>query len=189
MEDGLQLNTSSRERTGYLTQKPLALLESIITASSEVGDMVLDPFAGCATTCVAAAKRARQWVSIDISLKAAELVAHRLGADLGMLHEGVPRTDVTQRTDLAAPLSPREHKHYRYGIQEGDCGGCEEHFPIRNLTIDHVVPQSKGGSDHLENLQLLCGACNSTKGSGTHEQFLARLAERGIRPAGKRSTP
>ena len=40
-------------------------------------------------------------------------------------------------------------------------------FPFRNFTIDHIVPQSRGGTDHLENLQLLCGACNSSAGPAT----------------------
>lgn len=47
----------------------------------------------------------------------------------------------------------------------GDCAGCRVHFEIRNLTVYHVTPQSKGGGDHLDNLQWLCGACNSMKGT------------------------
>ncbi len=54
------------ERYGYPTQKPLALYERIIKASSNKGDLVLDPFCGCATTCVAAERTGRQWVGIDI---------------------------------------------------------------------------------------------------------------------------
>ena len=49
------------------------------------------------------------------------------------------------------------------------------------MTTDHVVPQSKGGSDHLDNLQLLCGACNSMKGTSSQEAFVARLVETGLR--------
>ena len=70
---------SSKERTGYPTQKPLALLERIIKVSSNEGDMVLDPFCGCATTCVAAEKLNRRWIGIDVSVKAYELVKCRLG--------------------------------------------------------------------------------------------------------------
>jgi len=58
---------SSHERTGYPTQKPLALLERIIKASSNEDDVVLDPFCGCATTCVAAEKLKRRWIGIDKS--------------------------------------------------------------------------------------------------------------------------
>ena len=66
----LQTITNSPQKTGYPTQKPLALLERIIRASSNEGDVVLDPFCGCATTCVAAEKLNRQWIGVDISYKA-----------------------------------------------------------------------------------------------------------------------
>ena len=69
---------SGKERTGYPTQKPLKLLERIIKASSNKNDIVLDPFCGCATTCVAAEKLNRQWLGIDVSHKAFDLVKKRL---------------------------------------------------------------------------------------------------------------
>lgn len=68
----------NKENTGYPTQKPLALYERIIKASSNKNDMVLDPFCGCATTCVAAEKLNRQWIGIDIWDKAHEIVIERL---------------------------------------------------------------------------------------------------------------
>ncbi len=72
------INSMARERTRYPTQKPLALLERIIKASSNEGDIVLDPFCGCATTCIAAEKLNRQWIGIDVSVIAYELVQDRL---------------------------------------------------------------------------------------------------------------
>ena len=66
------------ERTGYPTQKPLSLLHRVIKASSNEEDIVLDPFCGCATTCVAAEQLQRQWIGIDISVKAYDLVRSRL---------------------------------------------------------------------------------------------------------------
>ena len=72
------LNSQAKDRTGYPTQKPIELLERIINASSNEGDMVLDPFCGCATTCVAAEKLNRKWVGIDVSKEAYELVKSRL---------------------------------------------------------------------------------------------------------------
>ncbi len=68
---------SGKERTGYPTQKPLALLQRIIKASSNKGDVVLDPFCGCATTCIASEKLERKWIGIDVSVKAYELVKER----------------------------------------------------------------------------------------------------------------
>ncbi|MGI9461951.1 MAG: DNA methyltransferase [Alphaproteobacteria bacterium] len=69
---------SFKEKTGYPTQKPLALLERLINAGSKEGDMVLDPFCGCATACIAAERLGRNWVGIDVSQKAYELVKIRL---------------------------------------------------------------------------------------------------------------
>ena len=76
------LQAQSKERVGYPTQKPLKLLGRIIKASSNEGDMILDPFAGCATACVSAERLGRQWVGIDISEKAADLVQVRIRKEI-----------------------------------------------------------------------------------------------------------
>ena len=176
------VNNRSKEHIGYPTQKPLALLERIIKASSNEGDVVLDPFCGCATAPVASEKLEREWVGIDISPKAQDLIKQRMGTDLGLFSLGVIyRDDVPRRTDLGKLPNYRTHKQTLFGRQEGHCAGCRAFFPIRNFTIDHVVARAKGGSDHLDNLQLLCGACNSTKGVKTQEEFLAVLKRSGIR--------
>ena len=172
----------AKERTGYPTQKPLALLERIISASSNPGDMVLDPFCGCATACVAAEMLGRKWVGIDVSPKAVELVNMRLQQAMGSLfHHGyvTARTDIPRRMDIEAPIPYRKQKHVLFGQQAGNCAGCKILFPIHNLTIDHVVPRAKGGTDHLENLQLLCAACNSIKGDRDMAYLMVRLAARG----------
>ena len=72
------IGSGSQERTGYPTQKPVALLERIIRASSRAGDIVLDPFCGSGTTCIVAERLNRKWIGIDISLKAYELVKKQL---------------------------------------------------------------------------------------------------------------
>ena len=169
-----------KERTGYPTQKPLALLDRIIKASSNEGDLVLDPFCGCATACVAAERLRRQWVGIDLSPKAAQLVRQRLKQEMGIFYDIAHREDIPKRTDLGKLPSYRTHKHSLYGRQEGFCAGCRAHFPFRNLTVDHIVPLARGGSDHIDNLQLLCGACNSTKGRGSQAQLMVRLREQGV---------
>ena len=169
------------ERVGYPTQKPLALLDRIIRASSNEGDMILDPFAGCATACVSADRLARQWVGIDLSPMAAKLVKSRLRKELGMFYDVQHRLDMPHRTDLGELPNYKTHRHTLYGRQEGICVGCRVMFPFRNMTVDHVVPQSRTGSDHLDNLQLLCAACNSKKGTRSQEQFLAILKAEGIR--------
>ncbi|MGI9461124.1 MAG: DNA methyltransferase [Alphaproteobacteria bacterium] len=76
------INPKAKERTKYPTQKPIALLELIIKVSSNEDDMVLDPFCGCATTCIAAEKLNRKWVGIDVSIKAYELVKERIKKEI-----------------------------------------------------------------------------------------------------------
>ncbi len=169
------------EKVGYPTQKPLGLLNRIIRTSSNKGDMVLDPFCGCATACVAAEKFGRQWIGIDLSPVAATLVKSRLKEEMGLFYDVHHRADIPHRTDLGKLPSYKTHKHTMYGKQEGICAGCLIMFPFRNMTIDHIIPQSKGGSDHLDNLQLLCGACNSMKGTRSQEEFIAQLKTAGMR--------
>ncbi len=72
------LSAQGRERLGYPTQKPLALLERIVQASSNEGDLVLDPFCGCGTTIHAAEKLERKWIGIDITNLAISLIEKRL---------------------------------------------------------------------------------------------------------------
>ncbi len=170
------------EKTGYPTQKPLGLLERVIRTSSNEGDMVLDPFCGCATALVAAEKLCRQWAGIDISPKAAELVKVRMDRETNLFDQFNPivRTDIPRRTDVGKLPPYKTHRHTLYGKQEGHCAGCGHHFPFRNLTVDHIVPKSKGGTDHLDNLQLLCGACNSMKGTISQAAFVAKLKKEGI---------
>ena len=175
-------NTSS-ERLGYPTQKPLVLLERIIKASSNEGDMVLDPFCGCATACVAAENLGRKWVGIDLSPKAIELVNVRLQAAMGgLFHDRLvtARTDIPRRTDIDAPIPYRQNRHVLFGQQEGRCNGCRTEFPFRAFSVDHFIPRSRGGTDHIENLQLLCGHCNSVKGDRPMEYLMARLRETGV---------
>lgn len=173
---------SAKEGVGYPTQKPLALLERIIRASSNPHDVVFDPFCGCATALVAADRIERQWIGIDISPMAAKLVLDRIREDRGPLfNDVIHRTDFPQRTDLGKLPHYKTHKQTLFGKQEGICAGCETLFYFRNLTVDHIVPQSKGGSDHIDNLQLLCSACNSQKGTRSQEEFLAGLIAAGYR--------
>ena len=170
-----------KERVGYPTQKPVALLKRIIAASSNEGDVVLDPFAGCATAAIAAEDLGRRWVGIDLSDKAAELVKFRLQEHLGLFYDIHHRTDIPHRTDLGRLAPYKTHKNALYGAQEGNCNGCGGHFPIGLHDIDHIVPKSRGGTDHPDNLQLLCRRCNARKGKGTMSELMVKLLkERGI---------
>ena len=142
------IGSQAKERLGYPTQKPLALLERIIKASSNEGDMVLDPFCGCATACVAAENLGRKWVGIDLSPKAIELVNVRLKSAMGdLFHDRLvtARTDIPRRTDIDAPIPYRRNRHVLFGQQEGRCNGCAGEFPFRMFEVDHVIPRSRGG--------------------------------------------
>ena len=188
------LMSQSKERTGWPTQKPLALLHRIIRASSNEGDIVLDPFCGCATACVAAEQLGRQWIGIDISASAETITKIRLEeeidkkanlfnafADVTVQNEPPVRTDLTETATQIHLPKARTYKHEIYGQQEGKCIGCNYYFPFRNMTIDHIIPKARGGTDRKENLQLLCNACNSTKGTRSQSEFIATLKEQGVR--------
>jgi DNA modification methylase len=101
-----KLNNSSKERLGYPTQKPEALLERIIKASSNPDDVVLDPFCGCGTTIAAAQKLGRRWIGIDITHLAIALIKHRLLSGFGEreLRDGELRAPV-QFTVTGEPVS------------------------------------------------------------------------------------
>lgn len=95
---------SAKERLGYPTQKPEALLERIIKASSREGDWVLDPFCGCGTTVAVAERLKRKWIGIDITTLAISLIRHRLKGQNGLgrkqIHvDGLP-TDLTGAREL-----------------------------------------------------------------------------------------
>ena len=79
--DILPIGAQAKERMGYPTQKPLALLERVIGASSNEGDVVFDPFCGCGTAVVAAEKLGRRWIGIDVTFVAIDLIVSRLASE------------------------------------------------------------------------------------------------------------
>ena len=92
------LRGNQPETTGYPTQKPLAVYERVIEASSRKGDIVLDPFCGCATIPVAAERLGRQWIGIDIWDKAHETVLNRL-ADENLAVRDLDSADTNDPSD------------------------------------------------------------------------------------------
>lgn len=175
---------SSKERLGYPTQKPLALYERIIKASSNPGDVVLDPFAGCATTCVAAERLGRQWVGIDLNEPARDIIQERLQREVSasMAWGEIVQTpiDPPERTDGGDAVAPelvivsRKRNARRLPVREirerliiSDglrCQGCGWEPPYSDyLQVDHKKPRSLGGVDDMDNLTLLCDPCNRLK--------------------------
>jgi len=99
-----QLNREAKERLGYPTQKPEKLLERIIKASSNEGDWVLDPFCGCGTTIAVAEKLKRNWIGIDISMQAINVIRDRMKShfsDIKVSVDGIPM-DYESAETLAA---------------------------------------------------------------------------------------
>ncbi len=172
------LNPMAKERTGYPTQKPLALLYRIIEASSKAGDVVFDPFCGCATTCVAAHHRQRQWIGIDIESQASDLLMSRLGTDAGMFKDFLPTDKIPERTDIKLEKPSKPIKDRLFAAQKGLCNGCVKSFDSVNFEIDHIIPKSKGGGDYYENFQLLCGNCNRVKGNRPMEMLVDKIRKR-----------
>ena len=176
------INSRAMERLGYPTQKPLALYERIIKASSSEGYIVLDPFCGCATTLVAAERLGRQWAGIDIWEKAHEVVRDRLENEVGLFGEVTFTAKPPERTDGGDTASPFLRVKQRVKEPEGPrwtraemyahlleqngpvCQGCDRSFDdSRYLELDHNTPRSDGGWNHISNRILLCGPCNRLK--------------------------
>lgn len=179
------VHPASKEHTGYPTQKPLALYERIVKASSNEGDMVLDPFAGCATTPVAAERLGRQWVGMDVWDGAFDVVKQRMEdnrqllGDIPEIHYSTAppvRSDGGQaaapelrlKVQVAEPPGPRmTHAEMKAVLIQNEglvCRGCLRTFDDdRYLELDHNTPRSDGGLNHISNRLLLCGPCNRAK--------------------------
>ena len=109
-EDVPPIQAQASERLGYETQKPLALLERIIKASSNEGDIVLDPFCGCGTALVAAQKLNRRWIGIDITHLAITLMRNRLRDSF----PGIQFEVVGEPVDLASAKALARQDRYQF---------------------------------------------------------------------------
>lgn len=206
----LGATSKERMRHGFPTQKPQALYELIIGASSNPGDWVLDPFCGCATTLGAADKLERKWIGIDIWGGAVREVHKRLNNRMAKRVPMVPvRTDARETvfdalttsnaTKLADPSSGldaskeksiRELKEEKLGGRSfGQCFACEDWFSRGELTIDHDPPRSRGGRNTHEDTELMCEPCNREKGDEKTGASLRREKRRARRGSGGTSDP
>ena len=181
-DDIKPISSRSKEYLNYPTQKPLALLERVIRSATAPGQMVLDPFCGCATACSAAERLDRRWIGIDISPKAVDLLNERLVREAGLDRYTKGAGVLIHRTDVPVRKGRRSEciKNVLYGEQEGRCNLCRYWFEIRQMDVDHKTPRSKGGGDDDSNLQLLCHHCNVVKRDGTMAEARVRLIRRGI---------
>ena len=169
------LNSQAQERLGYPTQKPLALLERIVLASSNEGDLVLDPFCGCGTTVHAAQKLGRRWIGIDVTHLAIALVERRLKeAFPGIVFDvhGVPK-DVAGAGDLAdrdkhefqkwitAMVGAQPYKSGKKGMDRGIDGYL--HFRDGDNKPQFAIVSVKGGGIKSGDLRDLKGTMEREK--------------------------
>ena len=178
------INNMAKERTGWKTQKPLKLYQRIVKASSNEGDLVLDPFCGCATTCVAAEMEGRRWIGIDIDPVAETETRNRLFEMSGLaqmseykesdvvvtVKKRPPRrTDITQGSDAEMRLSLWKRQGQRCANPYCSLADIKR---TADLQLDHVIPKSRGGSDDVLNRIGLCGDCNRRKSTKAWGAFL-----------------
>ncbi|GAB6395564.1 MAG: DNA methylase N-4/N-6 domain protein [Bacteroidales bacterium] len=130
------LNPMSKERTGYPTQKPLVFLHWIIEMASNEGDLVIDPFCGCATTLVAAQQLGRKWIGIDIAEQSVPILVDRLSDDAGLFKDFIATQKIPVRTDIQIVPPSIPVKQRLYKDQNGLCNGCGKAFGLENLEID-----------------------------------------------------
>lgn len=188
-DDVNALNPVARERLGYPTQKPEALLERVISASSNKGDIVLDPFCGCGTTLAVAERLGRQWVGIDISPTAVTVVKRRLtklGAEAKTY--GLPQTE----SDLRA-LKPFEFQnwivrqiHGTHATRKVGDMGIDGYSFLERLPIQ-VKQSDRVGRNVVDNFETAIRRDGSHKGyifafsftRGAHEEA-ARVEGEGL---------
>jgi SAM-dependent methyltransferase len=161
------LQGAAREYLGYQTQKPVRLLDRIVEASSNPGDMVLDPFCGCGTTVAAAHKLNRRWAGIDISPFAIDLIASKRFPEFKVPTEGYPY-------DLAGAAKLAREQPFKFekwavtripGLapndqQVGDGGIDGVGYLLAkpdNGATDQVLAQVKGGRYHIGQLRDFMG--------------------------------
>lgn len=163
------INMMAKERLGYPTQKPVPLLERIITASSNEGDMVLDPFCGCGTAVHAAQKLKRRWIGIDITHLAISLIEKRLKDAFGQRCQfevhGTPKD-----LDAARDLAERDKYQFQWwaislvdaqpfqGKKKGaDTGidGLKFFYDLQDDEARKIVVSVKGGSLKADDVRAL----------------------------------
>ncbi|MBM3235004.1 site-specific DNA-methyltransferase [Candidatus Poribacteria bacterium] len=179
------LNQAAKERLGYPTQKPEALLERIIKASSNEGDVVLDAFCGCGTTVAVAQRLKRRWIGVDITHLAITVIKSRLQNAFG---DGVKYRVIGEPQDLASAKALAEQDRGRHeferwalglvgafplipgGKKGADAGidgvirfqDVDPHNPKKNITLEIIV-QVKSGKASVKDIRDLWGVIEREK--------------------------
>ncbi len=167
------INSQAKERLGYPTQKPGALLERIIKASSNEGDIVLDPFCGCGTAIAAAQKLSRSWIGIDITHLAIGLIKHRLrdtfGDDITQSYEvigepvSLPDAEVLGKDDpfqfqwWALGLVGARPVEQKKGADQGIDGRLYFHDDMAGAKTKQIIFSVKAGRTSVPHVRDLRG--------------------------------
>ena len=170
------INSRSKERLNYPTQKPLALLHRIIQASSREGDVVLDPFCGCGTAIHAAQNLNRQWIGIDICVNACKVIEQRLRSHFDSIWSdvefiGIPR--VLDHAKTLADLDKFRFERWAASLVDGMEANKKQHgdggidgwgrLAVKKGQFIDIVSQVKGGSTGPGDVQAFNGARQQAK--------------------------
>ena len=176
-EDVPPINSQAAERLGYPTQKPVALLERIISASSNPGDVVLDPFCGCGTTIDAAQKLGRRWIGIDVTHIAVSLIKTRLSDVYGDSASFEVVGEPTTKEDAAelAASDPYQFQWWALGLvgarpvegkkgaDKGIDGRLYFHDEGEGGATKQVIFSVKAGSTNVSHVRDLRGVLDREK--------------------------
>ena len=161
---------SARERTGYPTQKPIELYKRIVTASSNEGGLILDPFCGCGTTLIAAEELNRHWIGIDLTYLAIGAVRQRMQETFPQIRNSVTVIGTPENEEQALALA-RDNPHafeewcvthvlkFRANDRRGGDGGIDGtfRFPLGRIqgrqAYGKAVAQVKGGNYTLGHIR------------------------------------
>jgi site-specific DNA-methyltransferase (adenine-specific) len=158
---------SAKERLGYPTQKPEALLEKIITASSNEGDVVLDAYCGCGTSVAVAEKLKRNWIGIDITYHSISLILKRMEESFGeSLAKSIVVDGIPQDMEAAKALATRQDDRVRKEFEK---------WAVLTYTNNRAVINNKKGAD-----KGIDGVVYFTTGATTTERMIIQVKSGGV---------
>ena len=168
-----RINQAAKERLSYPTQKPEALLERIISASSNEGDVVLDPFCGCGTTVAAAQTLGRKWIGIDVTHLAITLIRHRLkdahGDDIEKTYRVVGEPVSVPDAEALAVAEPFQFQCWALGLVAARPDGEVKKGADRGIDGRVYFHDGDGGSGKTKQIVI------SVKAGKLHAHYVRDL--------------
>lgn len=163
------LNREDRERRGYPTQKPEALLERIIKVSTKEGDVVLDAYCGCGTTVAVAQRLNRQWIGIDITYQSISLILKRLEETFGSgILNQVELSGIPKNMESAAALANRKDERTRKEFEK---------WAVLTYSNNHaIINQKKGADKGIEGIVYFLGT------QGEQEKIIIEVRAGHVQP-------